>query len=67
MFLIDSVEELLIFASPGYLETRRPRYLVTNRRVITALLEIYNLYFPVLLCNVGIKQKSKNAVSSFHR
>ena len=35
MFLIDSVDELHVFAAAGYLATARLKYLVTNRGVIT--------------------------------
>lgn len=44
MFLIDFVDELYVFASAGYLATPRLQYLVTNRRVITVLLEMYKIY-----------------------
>lgn len=40
MFLIDFVDEQHVFASAGYSATPRLKYLVTNRRVITALLEM---------------------------
>ncbi len=53
MFLIDFVDEHHVFASAGYLATLRLKYLVTNRRVITALLKMDK--FPLMLSNVGIK------------
>lgn len=56
MFLIDSVDEKHVFASAGNLATPELKYLVTNRRVITALLEITNFtFFPLLLSYAGIK------------
>lgn len=45
MFLIDSVDERHVFASAGSLATPRLKYLVTNRRVITALREMYKFHF----------------------
>lgn len=45
MFLIDFVDEQYVFASTGYLATARLQYLVTNRRVIAVLLEMYKIYF----------------------
>lgn len=45
MFLIDSVDTKHVFASAGYSATPRLQYLVTNRRVITALLEMYKFHF----------------------
>lgn len=45
MFLIDSVDEKHVFASAGYLATPRLKYLVTNRRVITAPFEMYKFNF----------------------
>lgn len=44
MFLIDSVDEKHVFASAGNLATPELKYLVTNRRVITALLEMYKFH-----------------------
>lgn len=57
MFLIDSVDEKHVFASAGNLATPGPKYLITNRRVITALLEMYKFHFfpPLLLSYAGIK------------
>lgn len=57
MFFIGFVDEQLVSASAGNLATQRLKYYVTNRRVITALLEIYKFFtfstFSFLI-NVGI-------------
>lgn len=53
MFLI--VDEQHVFASAGYLATQGLKDLVSNVRIIGALLERYNFYFPFLLSNVGPK------------
>ena len=50
MFLIDFVDEQHVFASAGYVATLRLKYLVTNRRVITVLLEMYKFYFFHFCC-----------------
>lgn len=56
MFLIDSVDEKHVFTSAGNLATPGLKYLVTNRRVITALLEMYKFhFFPLSLSYAGIK------------
>lgn len=41
MFFIGFVDEQHVFASAGCLATQQLKYLVSNRRVITALLELY--------------------------
>ena len=49
MFLIDFVDEQHVFASAGYSATPRLKYLVTNRRVITALLRCKNVAFSTFI------------------
>ena len=64
MFLIDSVDELHVFASAGYLATARLKYLVTNRGVITALLEMYKFHFfhfCWVMLYVNGQKKKKNS------